>query len=234
MINLIHSKDLYVVDGGWRTSRYHFSFADYQDPANNRYGVLRAFNDELIQPNSGFECHPHDEMEIISYCVQGELSHSDNMGNQRMIHRGDVQYICAGSGIIHAEMNESLSESLRFIQVWILPNQPGLSPHYSHMRFPEKSRQNRLLRVASGERLNGTFHIKQDANIYISEIQRGNQIPFEQSENRQDYLACIEGTMDVNGTMLSKYEAARISRETKLLFTALEDTHLILVEMAET
>jgi redox-sensitive bicupin YhaK (pirin superfamily) len=233
VIKKITSEELFITQEDWRTSRYHFSFADYNDPTNNRYGVLRALNDELIQPNSGFDPHPHDEMEIVSYCVQGELSHSDSMGNQGIVRRGDVQYMCAGSGVTHAEMNESTNQTLRFVQIWILPNQPGLSPQYGQMDLPKESRQNRLLKIASGSRVDGAFQINQDANIYVSEIQKGKQIQFEQSENRQNYLVCVEGNMEINGIELMQHEAVRISGETRLLFTAMEDAHLLLIEMAQ-
>jgi redox-sensitive bicupin YhaK (pirin superfamily) len=232
-INKIPFHVLYTHHEAWRTSRYHFSFADYIDPKNNRYGVLRALNDELIQPKSGFDLHPHEEMEIISYCVQGEMSHSDSMGNQGIIRRGDVQYMCAGSGVTHAEMNESANQTLRFMQIWILPNQAGLSPQYKHTRFSKQSRHNKLLQIASGSMRNGAFQINQDANVFVAEIQKGKRIQFDQPENRQDYLVCIEGKIEINSVELTQYEAAQISCETQLVFTALEDSHLLLVEMPE-
>lgn len=232
-IKKIPSNVLYTHYEGWRTSRYHFSFADYNDPKNTRYGVLRALNDELIQPESGFDLHPHDEMEIISYCIQGEMSHSDSMGNQGIIRRGDVQYMCAGSGVTHAEMNDSPNQTLRFMQIWVLPNQAGLAPHYQHTRISKHSRQNKMLQIASGSRKNGVFQINQDANIFVAEMQKGKHIQFEQPEKRQDYLVCIEGNLEINGVELSQYEAAQISCETQLYLTAREDSHLLLVEMAE-
>jgi redox-sensitive bicupin YhaK (pirin superfamily) len=229
----ISSKGLYVCDEGWRTSRYHFSFADYHDPMNNRYGVLRALNDEIIQPKNGFDSHPHDEMEIISYCVQGELSHSDSMGNQGMIRRGDVQYMCAGSGVMHAEMNDSANQILRFIQVWILPNQSQLPPKYGHKTHFPQARRNKFLQIASGAKIEGAFQIHQDANVFVSEITKGNQILFTQSAKRQSYLVCLEGNVAINGIELSQHEALRSSGEIDLLIQSLDNSHLLMVEIAE-
>ena len=118
----IPAKNIYIGDYGWHKGRFHFSFGDYFDPENMRYGVLEALNDFELQPGTGFEPHLHEEMEIVSYCVEGELTHTDNMGNKTSIKRGDVQYICAGSGIIHSEMNNN-NYPLRFLQIWILLNQ---------------------------------------------------------------------------------------------------------------
>jgi redox-sensitive bicupin YhaK (pirin superfamily) len=233
MMEKVSSDVLYVVDEGWRTSRYHFSFADYKDHTNNQYGVLRALNDELIQPRSGFDMHPHDEMEIISYCVQGELSHSDNMGNQGMIRRGDVQYMCAGSGITHAEMNDSTTQTLRFIQVWILPDQRQLHPHYDCRSYSTQVRRNKFLQIASGTKIDGTFQIHQDANVFVSEITKGFQVLFTQSRKRQSYLVCLEGNMDVNGIELQQHEALRSSGEMELIMSALDDSHLLMVEIPE-
>jgi redox-sensitive bicupin YhaK (pirin superfamily) len=227
------AEELFIVEEDWRTSRYHFSFADYTDPMNNRFGVLRALNDELIQPKSGFTLHPHKEMEIISYCVQGELSHSDSMGNHGILQSGDVQYMCAGAGVEHAEMNNSIEKTLRFMQIWILPDKLHLSPQYGHKHFSEHSRLNKLLLVASSNRENGAIKINQDANIYISKIQKGKSIRFEQPQNRQNYLVCIDGNVSVNRVALSHHDSARIYGETELIFEALEDSHLLLVEMAE-
>jgi redox-sensitive bicupin YhaK (pirin superfamily) len=227
------AEELFIVKEDWRTSRYHFSFADYVDPRNDKFGVLRALNEELIQPKSGFSLHPHNEMEIISYCVEGELSHSDSMGNHDILKSGDVQYMCAGAGIEHAEMNDSTEETLRFMQIWILPDKPNLTPRYGHKLFSEDLRLNKWLLVASSHPKNETFKINQDANIYISKIQNGNSIQFELGQHRQNYLVCMDGKLSVNGIVLSDHEAARINDETQLIFKALEDSHVLLVEMAE-
>ena len=232
-INKIPSDSLFVSDLDWRTSRYHFSFADHNDTEKMQFGVLRALNDETIQPNNGFDTHPHDEMEIITYCVRGELSHTDNIGNQVINKRGDVQYICAGSGIMHAEMNATTNQALRFLQIWILPNKAGLPPQYSSKSFPQHSRQNRLLQIASGNGTKDAFQINQDANVFVSELTKGEQIEFVAQKNRQGYLVCIEGLLNINGIELDQHEALQLVGNQSAVFEAVETSHLLLVEMAE-
>jgi redox-sensitive bicupin YhaK (pirin superfamily) len=172
-------------------------------------------------------------MEIISYCVQGELTHSDSMGNQEMIRRGDVQYMCAGSGVAHAEMNVSEDQALRFIQVWILPDQRQLRPQYNCKSYSAQVRHNKLLQIASGIKLDGAFQIHQDANIFESEITKGYQVLFTQLRKRQSYLVCIEGNLDVNGIDLFQHEALRSSGEMEFVMTTRDDSHLLMVEMPE-
>lgn len=232
MIKKINANELFVTEENWRVSRYHFSYADYHNASNLQYGVLRALNDETIQPSKGFDSHPHDEMEIISYCVQGELTHRDDMGNDVTIRGGDAQYMCAGSGIMHAEMNASMDQPLRFMQIWILPNEQGLIPHYDHKKFFKGDRINRWLQVASSEGLNGALQINQDASVFVSEITKGEQVEFSLQKNRMSYLTCIEGVLHLNDITLTKHESAEIAGEAQLIFKALEDTHLLMIEMA--
>ncbi|MDO9547141.1 MAG: pirin family protein [Pelolinea sp.] len=130
MLLKIPSTNIFHKDYGWHIGRFHFEFGDYQDSANQPFGVLYAFNDFLVRPKSGFETHPHSEMEIISYCVSGSLKHQDNMGEVNYLQRGDSQYTCTGSGITHSEMNEDSSTPVRFLQIWIKPMQAGLKPFH--------------------------------------------------------------------------------------------------------
>jgi hypothetical protein len=233
MINKVSSKDLYHVDNGWRSYRLHFSYADYEDPSRKRFGVLRALNDETLQPANGFEDHPHHEMEIITYCIHGELDHHDSFGNQDTLRPGDVQYTCAGTGINHAEMNVSPDQSMRFLNIWIQPNQPGLTPHYESKHFTETDRHNQLLQIVSGEDGNGALRIHQDANIYVSQMDRGHQLSATLQANRQAYIVCIEGTLAINGVEIMTYEGLEIAGETRLILKAIEDSHLLMVEVEE-
>jgi redox-sensitive bicupin YhaK (pirin superfamily) len=223
---------LYRSEVNWRTSRYHFSFADYHDTERIQFGVLRALNDETIQSNNGFDLHPHAEMEILSYCVQGELNHKDNIGNDVTIRRGEVQYMCAGSGMMHAEMNLSTDQLLRFIQIWILPNQDGLTPSYEYKSFQQKDRLNKWLLIASGNGFQNTLQIHQDANVFVTELLKGEQIEFATNVNRQTYLVCLEGKVITHHIELEQHGALRISNEESAMFKAVEDAHLLLVEMA--
>ncbi|HEY44321.1 MAG TPA: pirin family protein [Anaerolineae bacterium] len=233
MINKVSLENLYKADHGWRDYRLHFSYAEYSNPSRENFGVLNALNDETLQPSMGFDDHPHHEMEIIAYCVHGELSHRDSLGNQQTIRRGDVQYMCAGSGIIHAEMNASTDESTRFINIWIQPSEKGLTPTYGSKSFAEDDRHNRLLQIVSGKEGNGALHINQDANIYVSEVDKGKQLMVALQDKRQAYLLCVEGSLNINGIELKTSEAIEMAGETLLTLDTLEDSHLLMVEMVE-
>jgi hypothetical protein len=233
MLNKVSIENLFHADHGWREYRLHFSFAEYSNPAREQFGVLNALNDETLQPNQGFDDHPHHEMEIIAYCVHGELTHRDSTGNQNTIKRGDVQYMCAGSGVTHAEMNTSTDESMRFINIWIQPSENGLTPTYRSKSFAEDDRHNKLLQVVSGKDVNGVLRINQDANIFVSEVDKGQQLTVGLQDRRQAYLLCVEGSLNINGIELMTSEAIEVAGETQLTLNALEDSHLLMVEMFE-
>lgn len=232
MKTLIPAENIYLGDYDWHKGRFHFSFADYVDEGNDKFGVLKALNDFELKPGTGFETHPHEEMEIISYCVEGELTHIDSMGNKHSLKRGDVQYLCAGSGITHSEMNESSNDSLRFIQIWILPNNNGLTPTYYAKNQSKVTQMNQLHHVVSGESMNGAIKIAQDANIYVAQLEKGNQLILSNHHNRQSYLLCLEGNLAGNGFELHNRDAMKWWETDQLSLAALEDSHLLVIEMA--
>jgi redox-sensitive bicupin YhaK (pirin superfamily) len=231
MLSKILARQIYLGDYGWHVGRFHFSFADYNDPQNTHFGDLLTFNDFTLQPGSGFETHSHQEIEIVSYCVNGELVHDDSMGNNEIIKRGEMQYTCAGSGITHSERNNSQYRSLRFIQIWIRPNAAKLSPLYNAAHFKPSDRLNKLLQIVSGEARENITRIHQDANIYISEMQAGQQLGIRELPGRQMYIACLEGAININNMPLESGDAIKVWEELALTLTAMEDCHLILVEM---
>jgi quercetin 2,3-dioxygenase len=231
MLSKILASQIYLGDYGWHVGRFHFSFADYQDPENTCFGDLMAFNDFILQPGSGFETHPHQEMEIISYCVNGELVHQDSLGNEETIKRGEMQYTCAGSGILHSEKNDSPDRPLRFIQIWIHPNATGLKPHYHSIHFKQSDRLNKVQQIASGQSIENGTKINQDTNIFVSEIQAGRQVIVDQLPERQVYLACLEGILSINKLPMNNGDALKIWDEPGLTLRAVEDVHLIMVEM---
>ena len=231
MLSKILSDHIYLGDYGWHTGRFHFSFGDYEDPENTHFGDLIAFNDFVVKPASGFETHPHSEIEIISYCVEGELTHADSMGNMSMIKRGGMQYTCAGSGITHSEINNSPAGALRFVQIWIQPNAGRLSPRYGSNHFSREERQNKLLRIASGQELKDVIQVNQDTNIFVSEIEAGRRVQAQLLPTRLFYLACLEGSLKINGLNLEEGDAVKIWDETLLNLMAVEDSHSLIVEM---
>ena len=228
----IPAQNIYIGDYDWHIGRFHFPFADYEDPENGPFGVLEALNDFELKPGTGFDTHPHDEMEIISYCVEGTLDHIDNMGNKHTIGRGDVQYLCAGEGVTHSEMNPAIDASLRFLQIWITPNKKGLPPMYRVKKFSKNTHKNELNLIVSGEACDPAITIQQDANIYVAELEEGKQITIPNRELRQSYLYCLEGRLAGNGVDLICCDALKLWGEQDLTLTALEQSHILVVEMA--
>jgi redox-sensitive bicupin YhaK (pirin superfamily) len=144
MLIKVPGETIYFKDYGWHSGRFHFSFADYEDPEKMQFGVLRALNEFVLQPGTGFETHPHAEMEIISYCVEGELTHGDSLGNTSKLSGGSAQYLCAGSGITLLEMNDSVDRILLFYQIWITPREVGLTPKYCSIHHEQQSTASNL------------------------------------------------------------------------------------------
>ena len=232
MLVKVPSESLYVANHGWLVSRFHFSFAEYYNPDNMNFGALRVLNDDIVQPATGFETHPHDNMEIVSYCVSGELTHKDSMGYKETLTRGDVQYMSAGTGLTHSEMNESKDKILRFLQIWIMPASRGLKTQYGSKKYKKADRHNKLLHIVSKENGDGVIKIHQDANIYVSEIDSGKTVDLLIKQGRQAYLVCIEGTMSMGGVELKERDAVKIMGKEELTIATATGAHLLIIDMA--
>jgi len=217
----------------WVESRFHFSFAEYRNPNNINFGVLRVLNDDIIHPMSGFDTHPHSNMEIISYIVNGEITHKDSMGNSETLKRGEVQYLSAGDGIYHSEHNLHKSLDLRLLQIWIVPPKTGLSRLYGSKKYLEENRKNSLLNIVSSQEGNADIKIYQNINIYVSELEIGKSLDFVINENRQVYFVQIEGSSTVNDITLDFGDAMEIVDINKLHIKALENSHFLFIEMAK-
>ncbi len=231
MLEKIDSHNLHIADHGWLLSRFHFSFSNYYNPLNMNFGVLRVLNDDLVQPKTGFGTHPHQDMEIVSYCVEGKMTHRDSMGSKESLERGDVQYMTAGTGITHSEMNESTDKLLRFLQIWILPNKKERTPQYGSRRFTFAERHNKFLQIVSAQKENGAIHLSQDANIFVSELDSGKRLEYVNESDRQSYLVCIEGSLNINGIKLNKRDAMEITGKEQLIMKALSEAHFLVIEM---
>lgn len=231
MLKRVPSENLYLANHGWLVSRFHFSFSEYFNPENLNFGVLRVLNDDLVQPGTGFGTHPHQDMEIVSYCVEGKMTHRDSMGSKESLERGDVQYMTAGTGITHSEMNESDDKLLHFLQIWILPNKKGRTPQYGSKRFTFAERHNKLLQIVSGQKKNGVVHLSQDANIFVSELDSGKKLEYVNKLDRQSYLVCIEGNLNINGIELNERDAMEITEKEQLSLKAASNAHLLVIEM---
>lgn len=231
MLRKVESKNMGSSNLGWLRSKFHFSFADYYNPNNINFGVLRVINDDLVNAHTGFSTHPHQNMEIISYVVDGQLTHGDSMGNQNTITRGHAQYMSAGTGVYHSEFNHG-DETLRFLQIWILPDQKGHTPNYGDFQFNFEDRNNQWLHMVSGKEGNAPIKINQDANIYSLEMDKGKEISFQVNEGRQAYLVQIEGASTINTIDLDTRDAMEIVGES-ITIKANDASHFLVVEMKQ-
>lgn len=229
MLKKIESKNMGAANHGWLKSKFHFSFAEYYNPNNIHFGRLRVINDDMVEPNTGFDTHPHKDMEIISYVVNGKLTHGDSMGNKNSITRGQVQYMSAGTGVFHSEYNLG-EETLRFLQIWIFPVKNGLTPNYGDFGFNWEDRKNNWLHMVSGLNGNAPIKINQDANIYSLELEQGKEIDFQVKEGRQAYLVQIEGISNINDLELHDRDGMEIVAE-DISIKAMKTSHILVIEL---
>lgn len=229
MLRKVEHDNMGTSDLGWLKSIFHFSFSNYYNPDNMNFGVLRVLNDDLVESNTGFDMHPHREMEIISYVVNGELTHGDNMGNENKVTRGHVQYMTAGTGIYHSEYNLG-DDVLRFLQIWIVPDKKGHNPNYGDYKFDWEKRKNKLFHIVSSKSGKAPIKINQDVNFYVLELDKDNTIDFPVDKNRQAYLVQIEGSSNVNNISLVERDAMEIVEE-DILIKANDTSHMFVIEM---
>lgn len=232
MVKIIDSKKMGKSDLGWLHSLFHFSFAEYYNPDNLHFGALRVVNDDLVEPGSGFDTHPHKDMEIISYVVDGTLTHRDSMGNQRELTRGQVQYMSAGTGVFHSEFNLT-DRPARFLQIWIFPDKDGHQPNYGDFRFAWEERENKWLHIVSGKEGAAPIKIHQDADVHVLSLEAGREAQYPLQSGRRAYLIQIEGTGLVNGKALAPRDAAEITDEGLITLQATELSHYILLDLQE-
>jgi len=191
------------------------------------------FNDDIVQPGKGFGMHPHADMEIISYVIDGVLEHRDSMGNQGLIRAGEVQRMTAGTGIFHSEYNHSHERPVHFLQIWFYPERRGLTPSWEQASFPREAQHNRLLPVVSGKPREGALSIDQDVTVYLAQLDAGRSLTHEQEDGRLMYLFLIEGCIKLNGEhTLKAGDTARITDLSRIGITAGEDAHFMLMDMA--
>lgn len=231
MITLIDGEQRHFSDFGWLKTYWLFSFADYFDPANIQFGPLRVFNDDVVIPGMGFPTHPHAEMEIITIVLDGEITHQDSMGNISQIKAGDVQRMSAGTGLTHSEFNRSM-RPVHFYQIWILPDQRGLSPSYAQRSFTKSERHNQLLPIASGQpQYPDTVRFHTDATIFRADLEAGRAIRYETSEERRIFIYLTSGTLQVNGQKLLAKDQARVDLEKEVMVLAQDNADFILIDL---
>ena len=231
MIKVIGSEERHHVDAGWLDARWHFSFSDYNDPDNMGWGPLRVFNDDVVQPGGGFGMHPHKDMEIITYVLEGELEHRDHLGHREVIRPGEVQVMSAGKGIVHAELNPSETNPVHLLQLWIIPRTRAGEPRYEQRPFSQAQRSGRLLPVVSSGDVENTIAIDQDAIVYVSSLKRGERLTHTSKPNRHAYLFVTKGSLVVNGNPVNTGDQLRAKDETELKIDAQDDAELILLDL---
>jgi len=231
-------------NANWLKSRFHFSFAEYNNPANQNFGVLRVMNDDLVQPARGFGEHPHRDVEICTYIVQGALTHKDSMGTAETLERGAIQFMTAGTGVYHSEHNLSKTNPLRFIQIWISTRQRGLKPNYGSSSGTCSDRLNKWAHLVTDVKATDSsvpIKINADANISVAEIEPGTTLPLVVAEGRQAYVLSIENAVAVSqgeeSVQLAQHDACEVRGPAALAFApvASQDerkSHILVVEMA--
>lgn len=232
MIRVINAEDRHFTDFGWLQTYWLFSFSSYYNPDNVGHGALRVFNDDVVQPGTGFPTHPHEEMEIVTVMLAGEMTHTDSMGNRAVIRTGDVQRMSAGTGLTHSEFNLG-EEPVRFYQIWIHPDVAGLKPSYDQNSYSPKEWHNRLFAVASGQSIPGAVTFHTDATIYRAGLESGRTLRYDSTDDRKLFVYIMNGAMKLNGIELKEKAQARIDLERSLSFEAVSDCECILIDAPE-
>jgi quercetin 2,3-dioxygenase len=232
MFQIRRSTDRGHFDHGWLNTYHTFSFGRYYDPKNMGFRTLRVMNEDFVQPGQGFGTHPHEDMEIVTYVLEGALEHKDSMGNGEVLRPGEFQRMSAGTGITHSEFNPSNSEPVHLYQIWLLPDRKGLEPSYEQKRFAEDERRNRLRLVASRNGADGSLLIHQDARVYLSTILSGERVQHPLGDGRHAWLQVLRGAVSVDGTRLDTSDGVAVSDEKQLTIEADGDAEIMLFDLA--
>lgn len=232
MIHIRRSAERGHFDHGWLDTRHTFSFAEYQDPKFMGFRALRVINEDRVEPGRGFGTHPHRDMEIFTFVLDGELAHKDSMGNGSIIRPGEVQRMSAGTGITHSEANPSQFNPVHLLQIWILPEQAGLKPSYEQKPFPDPLRRDRLCLLASRDARDGSVTIHQDVDLYASALSEGQALEHPFKPGRAGWLQLAGGRVELNGQALAAGDGAAIEGESSIHIRAGDESELLLFDLA--
>jgi len=218
---------------GWLDTYHTFSFADYHDPERVHFGALRVLNDDTVVGGMGFGTHPHDNMEIISIPLEGDLEHKDSMGNTQVIKYGDIQVMSAGSGIQHGEKNKNHDKPVKFLQIWVFPNKKNVTPRYGQITLNVADRKNKLQQIVSPNKEDGDTWINQDAWFYLSSLDKGEQLEYSLKRKENGvYIFILEGDFTIAGEKLNRRDGIGISGTDKVSIEAISDkAELLLMEV---
>ena len=222
-----------VANFGWLDSRHSFSFGHYYDPKHMGFASLRVINEDKVIPAKGFGTHGHQDMEIISYVLGGELEHRDSMGNGSIIRPGDVQRMSAGTGVRHSEFNASNANPVHFLQIWIMPDTQGLEPSYEEKHFSPEGRKGKLALVGSPDGRNNSITIHQDVNLYLGSFDEGDRLTYKIDDSRAVWLQVARGEVKLNEQLLQAGDGAAISDEAKIAIAGnSSNSEILLFDMA--
>jgi redox-sensitive bicupin YhaK (pirin superfamily) len=217
---------------GWLDSRFSFSFADYYNPEHVEFRTLRVMNDDHIAGGGGFPTHPHRDMEIVTYVLDGALAHKDSMGNGSTIRPGDVQYMSAGTGVAHSEFNASDKDTVHMYQIWMFPDKRGYKPAYDQKHFAPAEKQGKLRLVVSPDGRDGSVQIRQDNELYATMLAPGESVKHTLKPDRHAYVQVARGSVTLNGTQLSTGDGAAISAEKSVELTGVDNAEVLLFDLA--
>jgi len=232
MIQIRKSSERGNADHGWLNSYHTFSFADYHDPRFMGFRQLRVINEDRVQPGRGFGTHPHRDMEIISYVLDGALEHKDSLGTGSIIRPGEVQRMSAGTGVTHSEFNHSKSSVVHFLQIWLLPEKEGLPPSYEQREFPPAQRRDQLRLVAARDGRDGAVTIHQDVDLYAALLSPGTSVEHSLRAGRHAWLQVAAGEVTLNGKNLAAGDGAAVSDESSVRIEAIESSEVLLFDLA--
>lgn len=234
-MKIIRAGERFHMESDWLSAYWLFSFDQYYDPRNMSFGPLRVFNHDTIQPGAGFPTHPHREMEIITYVLEGAVSHRDSTGGEGLIRAGEVQRMTAGTGVAHSEFNASKTEPLRLLQMWVLPERSGLKPSYEQKQFSQEHRTGKLLPIASGadtpELAEGPVKIHQDSTFYVSRLRAGDEVSHDLKAGRRAFLYVVEGEVKLAGETLKTGDQARVTDAGALAIRGSIESEIILIDL---
>ena len=230
MIAIRRAQERGVTRTGWLDSRHSFSFGQYHDPKHMGFGPLRVINDDRVTPGAGFPRHSHDNMEIVTYVLEGALAHKDSLGNGSVIRAGDVQRMSAGTGIEHSEFNHSQTEPVHFLQIWIKPEAYGIRPGYEQKSF-EPSGESRFTLIASRDGRDGSVTIHQDAALSLGRFKKGEEVSHALGAGRCAWLQVTRGAVALGGELLEAGDGAALKDEAQIAIKAAEDAEVLLFDM---
>ncbi len=231
MIDIIRSETRGSADHGWLKAKHTFSFASYYDPDRVQFSDLRVINEDRVAPGQGFGTHPHKDMEIVTYVIDGAIEHKDSMGNGTVIRAGEFQRMTAGTGVLHSEFNHSSEDELHLLQIWILPEAQNLEPGYEQTMFDREAKLNQLRLVGSRDGRDGSITIHQDVDLYASVLEQGREVTLDDVGDRRIFVQIVHGDIVVNDEALSAGDGAAIAQADTITVSASGDAEFLLFNL---